>query len=58
MPKTSKKSLENKYQVKLTGPQWILSGAGSARWGYGNVQPCRVVFYGRTLAEVAKRCAQ
>jgi hypothetical protein len=31
--------------------QWILDGAGPARYGWAAIEPCRLRYLGRTLAE-------
>lgn len=48
----SKIEIEAKANVVLVRG-WILDGAGPARFGYGRVAPCKQVWVGRTLAEVA-----
>jgi hypothetical protein len=45
-------AIETAAKVKLVHG-WILDGAGPARWGWAQLTPCKQVFLGRTLAEVA-----
>lgn len=52
----TKKQIEKAAGVRIVR-QWILDGAGPARYaryGYGAVKPCKIVWLGRTLAEAAR----
>lgn len=49
----TKKQIEKAANVHLVR-QWILDGAGPARYGYGAVKACKIVWLGRTLNEVAR----
>lgn len=46
-------TLGKKHGVHLVR-QWILDGAGPARYGYGRVAPCKIVWLGRTLADAER----
>ena len=48
----TEKTIEKRAKIVLKRG-WILDGAGPARYGYARLTPCREVFLGRTLADVA-----
>jgi hypothetical protein len=48
----TQRELEIKAKVTIIRG-WILDGAGPARYGYGRVSPCKVVWLGKTLAEAS-----
>ena len=45
-------TLEQYFDVSLLRG-WILAGAGPARYGYGLITPCKMVWLGPTLARAA-----
>lgn len=53
----TRRDLERRYGVTLVR-KWGLQGPGPARYGYWEVQPCREVYRGASLAEVRQRLAQ
>jgi len=50
--KSKLEQLSERANEHFVGPQWILDGAGPARWGYGVITPNKIRWLGRTLSDV------